>query len=157
MGGFLVVIYMLGWIKNPVDDRLKDIFIARITEMKGLNLYTGSYPFVGVLIGGVIFKKHFKSEIFVYLYISLLLFSLLSFYGIRFLQYSGFYAAIIIALFIQDRFFEHKKIIGLVVFFISLEIVSFIVNLLIFSSVFAKPAMRSMKSASRLPVSLRWI
>ena len=140
VSGFVLILFALGWIKNPVDERLNDIFIARITEMKGIDIYTGAYPFVGLLIGGIIFKKHFRDEIFVYLYVSLVLFSLLTFLGIRFLQYSGFYAAVIIALFVHDRVIEHKKVMGFVMFFVLLEFISFIANLLVFSSVLAKPA-----------------
>ena len=138
-GVCFAIFYFLGWFNSPVDERLHHIFIARITEMHGLNIYTGAYPFVGVLLGGLLLKKNIKNAVVLYLYISLLGYGILSLYGIRFLQYSGLNSALLIVLFLQDRFIESKKIGLLVMFFVLLEYIGFILNLIIFSSVVEKP------------------
>ena len=93
---------------SPIDERLYEIFINRITEMKNIDIYTGAYPFFGVISGGFVINRRKKDEVLWYIYISLILYSVLTWFGVRFLQYSGFYSAIMIGFFIQDRFRQTK-------------------------------------------------
>ena len=92
----LLVLYALGWLKSPVDDRLVSIFINRITEMEKINIYTGAYPLLGIVCGAMICCRHKNDEVFWYLFISLILFGVLSLFGVRFLAYSGLYGLLLL-------------------------------------------------------------
>ncbi len=138
IGGFSLAVmgglWLLGWIKSPIDERIVPIFINRITEMEGINLYTGAYPFMGLVCGGLILRKKLKSELLEYILISLVLFSGLTLFGVRFIPYSGFYSAIVMAYFLEQRKILERSYKGLAVFFLCLEYISFIVNMLIFGA-----------------------
>ena len=135
-----VVMYLLGWIKSPIDERIVPLFIDRISEMKGINIQTGAYPFVGIILGVLLWRTHKDNQIYLYVFISLLLFTGLTIYNIRFLQYSGLYAIIMMGFFLQNRIDNNKKSAMIIFFLVCLEYIGFIVNLMVFSSIFEKPS-----------------
>ncbi len=140
---FLILVlcfYLLGWLSSPVDEKLNEVFLARITEMRGMDLYTGAYPFFGILLGLLLLRKNLKDERLIYLLISLSLYGFLALFGIRFVPYCALYSAIIIALYIQNRAQFNKKTTIFVIFFVLLEYISFIVNLIVTGRVMDKPS-----------------
>lgn len=127
---FIAVLAAVGLLKSPLDGRLFMPFVARIEEMKSGNIYTLAYPVMGILAALLLAVKYRKQGFFCYLFISMLVYGGLTAVSMRFLPYAGMYAALILALWVQDFFStEMAKFfaaLGLVV----LEYVSFTIHAL---------------------------
>lgn len=120
----LIIYYFSGALSSPLDERIIAPFVARINEMAEGNFYTLAYPFIGLLVGLILLKKHYKNGAFMYLLFSLALYGILTIFSKHFLPYSGMYAAIMLALFLS---YHAKKIWLYFILFVLIEPISFTV------------------------------
>lgn len=134
VAGFMLMIgimFAAGWLTSPLDERVIPLFVDRISEMSAGNIYTLAYPFFGCVAGLMLFKKLKNNEVYIYLLISLLLFSGLTVFSMRFLMYAGVLAAIVLALFVQEYLGSTKAKVWTVMGFVLLEYVSFVAHVLL--------------------------
>lgn len=134
VAGFMAmmgIMFVAGWLTSPLDKRIIPLFVNRISEMSAGNMYTLAYPFFGCVAGLMLFNKLKRNGIYLYLMISLGLFSGLTVFSIHFLMYAGLFAAIMLALFVQTYLCATSAKVLLCIWLILLEFVSFTVYALL--------------------------
>ncbi|MBP5698403.1 MAG: hypothetical protein J6W96_02605, partial [Alphaproteobacteria bacterium] len=114
-------------LASPLDERIIIPFVSRVSEMKQGDVYTLAYPVAGVLLGSLLLKSRLNDGIYIYLYINMCMYTVLSLLAMRFVPYAGVCAAFILSLFIAEQFKRNKKPIVLIIFLLFLEYISFIV------------------------------
>jgi len=127
-GGLILigVYYGCGWLLSPLDERLVVPFISRISEMTSGNIYTMAYPSAALICAVTLFRQYKNNGQFIFLLINLLLFSILTAISMRFLPYSGVYAAFMLSFFVSLA--NRKKF--WTICFVSLEFVTFTIHAL---------------------------
>ena len=128
--GIILVYYHNNWLISPLNERLNIPFVFRITEMENGNSYTLAYPLVAFVLGGLLLKHKIRDEAYIFLYLNLCFYTFLTCFAMRFVPYAGVYAAFILALFVAEKFKSGKEPIGLIIFLVFLEYISFILHII---------------------------